>query len=405
MSRRRAPGEGSLRKRKDGRWEASLTVGHTARGNPKRRFVYARTRTKVVTKLEELRGEAAGGGVILPDSLTMAAFLERWLEGKERSCRPSTAANYRATLDRFVLPELGDKRLQKLTALDVHGLLTRLEKTKIPIERTVDGSRRKVGERPLAPRTVRYVHGLLVDALARAVEWHLIPANPALAIAIPPKPRPVATVWSSAEVRAFLRASIASRYHAGYVLALTCGMRRGEILGLRTSDLDLEEGTVAIRRTVISLKGRAAESSPKTARGRRTLHLPGEARAALAARIASVQAEHTAADSVGLWSGDADPWVFGTAVGRPTNPRNLLRDFYAILARTAPCRRIRFHDLRHTYGSHAAAHVSPPALSSRMGHHATSYTVDVYAHDLPAGPKEAALGLDELLGVEQEKPN
>ena len=405
MSRRRAPGEGSVRKRKDGRWEASLTVGHTARGNPKRRFVYARTRTKVIAKLEELRGEAAAGGVILPDSLTVAAFLERWLEGKERSCRPSTAANYRATLDRFVLPEIGDKRLQKVTSLDIHALLTRLEKTKIPIERTVDGTRRRVGERPLAPRTVRYVHGLLVDALTRAVEWHLIPANPALAIAIPPKPHAIATVWSSVEVRAFLRASSASRYHAGYVLALTCGMRRGEILGLRISDLDLEEGTMAIRRTVISLKGRAVESSPKTERGRRTLHLPPEARAALAARIETLAKERADARSVDLWVGDRDSWIFGTAVGRPTNPRNLLRDFYAILARTPACRRIRFHDLRHTYGSHAAAHVPPPALSSRMGHHATSYTVDVYAHDLPTGPKEAALGLDELLGVEQEKPN
>ncbi|MFZ5787205.1 MAG: tyrosine-type recombinase/integrase, partial [Acidobacteriota bacterium] len=397
MARRRAPGEGSIRKRKDGRWEWSLPVGRTYQGNPKRVSVYARTRTALLGKIEQRREELAAGGLVLPDSITVRAFLERWLEGKGRSCRASTLRNYRETVDRWILPVLGDHRLQRVTALDVHRLLAGMEATVIRRRRrrrdAAGQTEWVVEERPLAVRTVRYVHGLLVDAFGQAVSWRLMAMNPASAVsAPPPAARPSRLVWSRDEVRAFLEAARGSRYHAAYVLALSCGLRRGEVLGLRVSDFDRGEGTLRIRRSVISVQGKTVEGEPKTERARRTLYLPPEARTALLERLDALARERVDALSVGAWRGDLDPYLFGTAIGTATCPRNLLRNF-ASVQRRAGVRRLRFHDLRHTYGSLAVGHVPLPVLSARMGHHRPSYTADVYAHEIPGAGKEAALSL------------
>jgi integrase len=211
-------------------------------------------------------------------------------------------------------------------------------------------------------------------------------------------------VWTRDEVRAFLEAARGSRYHAAYVLALTCGLRRGEILGLRVGDFDRTEGTLRIRRSVIALNGRTVEGVPKTERARRTLYLPPETKVALLERLDVLARERVDAVSVGAWRGDLDPYLFGTSIGTATSPRNLLRNF-AAAQRRAGVEHLRFHDLRHTYGSFAIGQVPLPALSARMGHHRPSYTADVYAHEIPGTGPESAVPLAELLGERSGRTN
>ena len=395
---RRAPGEGHIRHRKDGRWEACLTLGKdTATGKAKRKAVYARTRREVVVKLGKMREELAGDGLVFPDALTVGGLIERWLEAKARTCRPNTLLSYRHTAKRFIVPHIGAVRVQRLTPMVLHRWVEALSATTYapPISK----ARREAGEspapRPISTRTIRYSLGLLRAVLNSAVRWRLLSRNPATAIDAPRRITKPALIWSRDECRAFLAAAPASRYHAAYLLGLLCGLRRGEVLGLRVSAYNPTDRTVAIRETVIALAGHPTASTPKTERGKRTLEVPAEVCAALDARLVTLAEERRVAEEVGLWRGDADAYVFGSHIGTPTQPRNLLRDFEAVCKR-AGVPRIRFHDLRHTYASLAAETMPLAVLSRRLGHHAVSFTLDTYGHAVPG--QAEALGSDELLG-------
>jgi integrase len=392
--RRRAPGEGSIRKRKDGRWEGTITVGHTDRGNPRRIFVYGRTRTQVVAKLEEKRGEIASQGLVLPEAMTVAAFLARWLEAKARRVRPSTLTNYRETVDRYLIPLVGHHRVQKLSALHVNAMLTGLAARTVTL---ANQHVRRETKRPISTRLVRYIHSILVMALEDAVRWRLLRTNPAAAVERPRAPKYRPAIWTGEEVRTFLAAAADDRYFAAFLLMLVTGMRRGELLGLRVSDLAAHLEELTIRRSISAIGGHSQVGEPKSERGRRTMALPAEARVALRVRLKQLAGEREIALEAGLWEDGEDPYLFGIATGRPTDPRNFLRHFTGLCGR-AGVRRIRLHDLRHTYGSHAIARLALPDLSARLGHYDPAYTASVYLHEVPGGQgREAALSLDQLL--------
>ncbi|MEW6338257.1 MAG: tyrosine-type recombinase/integrase [Acidobacteriota bacterium] len=415
MARRRAPGEGSIRKRKDGRWEAAITVGHTAQGNPKRRFVYGRTRGEVVDKLQQLTVQAATRGLAAPSGITVAEYLAHWLQEKAESCASTTAQNYRWTLERYVLPGIGKRRVQRVTPLEIDALLQDLASGRAawlrpPADESPAAAarrRRRDPEGKVGPRTVRYVRALLHTAFARAVEWEVLQRNPVLMPkgtrsrkgAAPPR------VWSLEEVRSFAQVARGSRYAAAYYLALVEGLRRGELLGLRLSDLDGETGTLRIERQIVVLAGRPAERPPKTDNARRIVHLPPSAIAALIERRGDVEHEQEQAEKAGVWKGGTDPYFFGTHYGTPTNPRSLLRDFRAITLR-AGVPPIRFHDLRHTHASLALAQrESPASLAARLGHHSPAFTLEIYSHLVPGQERAPAEAVERLLAVPPEQTN
>jgi len=391
---RRAPGEGSIRKRKDGRWEGSVTIGHTERGNPKRRVVYGRTRAAVVAKLDALKGElSATGTIVAPSSMTVAQFLERWVESRALRARRSTVDNYRTIVAHYIAPAIGERKLQKLEAVHVQTMLAELAARRVVIanQRT-----RREAERTVSARMVRYVHLILRMALGDAVKWGVLRRNSAALLEPPRVPRFEPSVWSQEAVVAFVAHAAGSRYHAAYLLALTAGLRRGELLGLRVSDLAPALRSLTVRRAVTLSGGTLAEGEPKGGR-RRTIHLDGAVGAALETRLEALWRERDEALEAGLWRGGPDPYVFGSTLGTPTHPRNLARDFTAV-CRRAGVPRIRLHDLRHTYGSHAVARLSLPDLSARLGHTDPSFTARVYTHPTPGAAERAALTLDELYG-------
>ena len=258
-----------------------------------------------------------------------------------------------------------------------------------------DGKRSHVGG-GLAPRTVRYVHTILHRAFRDAVRWGRLARNPTDA-ADPPRAsasaRPAMTTWTAGELRAFLDHLHGHRLPAAFVLLATSGARRGEVLGLRWSDLNHDAGRPSIVQTVVAVNHQVQIGSPKTAKGRRTVALdPGTVAALREHR------KRQLAERLLMGAGFTDRGlVFCRPDGGPLHPERFSRMFDREIAKTE-LPRIRLHDLRHSWASLAlSAGVHPKVVQERLGHASISITLDVYSHVTPELRREAADALGKAL--------
>lgn len=381
----RAKGEGSPRKRKDGLYEWAITVPgqRTARGNPKRISVYGKTLKEVTAKARALLKTLDAGVTPNADGLTVHEYLERWLEHKKRSVEITTFESYERIIRHEITPTLGDTRLAALTALDVERWQTRLT------------------ERRLSPRTIRYAHGLLSSALKQAVRWRLLPYNVADAVDPPRAARSSGRALQPNEARAFLDATRDDRLHALWLLAITAGLRRGELLGLRWDDVNLDAATITVRGNVVFVKGGARRKSTKTASADRTIAIDASTVAALRARFELYELERRHAGE--RWRSGG--YVFGSTLDTPLYNSTLRRQFLRLVAATAKAlgvpalERVTIHDLRRSYISLAARRGVPvKVIAERVGHRSTRVTQDIYQRTYPEMHRAAALSSDELLG-------
>ena len=255
----------------------------------------------------------------------------------------------------------------------------------------------------LAPSTVRnHIHAPLRRALKSAVRWNLIPTNPADAVEPPKVTQPDIKVWSADEVRTFLEHAHSQSTQTLYTIfltAVTTGMRRGELLGLRWANIDFEHGTAAIRHSLVrDARGRLHMHEPKTKAGRRSVALSSMLLTALRRHRAGQAAQRL---QLGQTYEDAD-LVFADERGRPLRPRSVTRKF-KLLAEEAKVESIRFYDLRHTHATLMLTQgVHPKIVSERLGHSSVSITLDTYSHVLPNLQHAAAEALSEvLLGEER----
>lgn len=374
---KRANGEGSVYQRKDGRWTGATYV-LLPDGARTRRQVYGSTRAEVAGKLRELITQTDRGVPMAGTSWTVDTYSQHWLEIVSKSLKPKTHSGYDWIVRKYIRSSLGDVKLERLTPAHVRRLHTAVAATGVSV------------------RTVQLTHAVLRSMLSEAVREEHITRNVASLVRAP---RPEVTEtkpWTPPEVTAFSARSKQHRLHALFLLGYSVGLRRGEILGLRWSDLDLDSGALHVRQTLQRLDaGRGiVVGPPKTNRSRRTIPLPravvdelGRHRQRQAAELADVSKPN----ALGL--------VFTTTIGTPIEPSNLRREFDALIEQ-AGVRRIRFHDLRHTCASLLFAQGVPPrVVMDLLGHTTLSITTDLYAHVMPTALADAASAMDGLLTV------
>jgi integrase len=372
--RKRASGEGTYKKRTDGRWEAQYIV-YTPSG-AKRKSVYARTKHEVAQKLRKAIAERDGGLVFDADNLSLAEYLRRWLEGSVRgSVAKSTFERYEQLSRVHIAPAIGRVELKKLTPAHVQGLY-----------------RAKLDE-GLAERTVEYIHTTLRKALNQAVKWQLVPRNAADATTAPRPRKQEMTALDREQARRLLNTARGDRFEALYVLAVAAGLRQGELLGLKWVDLDLEKGMLSVRRSLRMDKDGAHYTEGKRDRSRRRIELGGGTVGALRAHRKRQLEERVR--YTGLWEDHG--LVFCQKDGRPVHRRHLEREFYKLLER-AGLPKITFHGLRHTCASLMLLNNTPAKVVSEMlGHADVAFTLKVYSHVLPGMQRSAADGMDEML--------
>jgi len=371
--RRRGHNEGSIYRRKDGRWTAVLTVG-----SGKRKSYYGRTRAEVQRKLASAVA-ALQSGLVPPASerQTLSQFLTGWLENTVKpSVRAWTFRGYEGKVRTHILPGLGNVTLVNLTPQRLEAFLNQ---------------KRTAG---LSPQTVQHLRAILRAALSDAVKWGLVPRNVATLVDGPRVPHHDIQPLSPDEARRLVEAVAPYRLGALFSVALAVGLRQGEALGLRWEDVDLDAGTLTVKKTLQRIGGEFVLVEPKTVRSRRTIALPSAAVDALRTHRARQMEERLMAGS--LWR---DEWglVFTTAKGRPLQGTNVTRTFQQLLTR-AGLRRQRFHDLRHSCASLLLAQgVHPRVVMETLGHSQIGLTMNTYSHVLPPLQREAARRMDEVL--------
>jgi integrase len=371
---RRGNGEGSISRRKDGLYMARYTV-QTEIG-PKRKTIYAKTRKEVADKLADALANRDKGIVFDAGALTLGAYMDRWLYDSVRgTVRQRTWERYEQLTRVHIIPTLGRVKLKNITPTHVRAL------------------HREKLDAGLAPRTVNYVHVTLSKALKDAVVDGLIPRN---AAAVVTTPRPIKTEikpLSPGQAKTLLEAVHGDRFEAAYVLALHCGLRLGEILELRWLDVDLESGTVQVRRTLSEARAGYRFEPPKNGKGR-SVRLTSRAVQALRDHLERQLQE---IDRLGDLYSDQG-LVFPSQAGTPMNARNLTaRSFKPLLTR-AGLPDIRFHDLRHTFATIMLQNGEHPKVVQEMLGHATiAITMDTYSHVLPNMQRDAVARLGTLL--------
>ncbi len=309
------------------------------------------------------------------DLKTAEFLLNLWLPAIRATIRPSTHQGYAAIVANHIVPSLGDLALEDVSSQHLNALYARLL-----------SSGRLVNKTPLSPASVIRVHAVLRRAFRDAVRWGYLVDNPA-SKAAPPEQRAGGShlqTWTSAELRRFLLASSADEHHLLWALLAMTGMRRGEALGLRWQDLDLENGFVLVRQTVIAIAGKVEFSTPKTARGRRIVAL-------------DPVTLHTLRRTCGYDQHDPAHLIFSDSHGQPLFGPTVTKQFNRIVA-AAGLPRIRLHDLRHTHATLALQlGIHPKIVSERLGHSTVAFTLDIYSHATPHMQAEAALQIGGLI--------
>lgn len=402
--RKRANGEGTISARKDGRYEVKAYVLTTA-GRLERKSAYARSYEEARKKLTEMLGNSDQGVPVASESWTVAEYLNYWLVHVVREeRRPKTYQGYEGVVRLHLIPALGSKRLDKLTARDVRVFITRTREACQCCKHGYDAERRepqccalKDGEccqTRLSTRMVQSIHAVLRNALENAVREETIPRNAAKLVKVPVPKYKVNRGLTTAQAREVLRVSADHRLYALYVLALCLGLRRGELLGLRWVDIDLDGEKLEVVQALQRVGGRLRFVQPKTDDSERTVPLPSFCAAALREHRKRQFTERSEA-----WPDwDDHDLVFPSRRGTPMEPDNLRRS-WGTIRKAAGLGEIRLHDLRHTCVTLLLdLGVPPHVVRDIVGHSDIEVTMTIYAH-VSLDEKRKALGkLGDALG-------
>lgn len=378
MAKRRANGEGSIRKRSDGRWEGRYTAGRDPEtGRPVYKNVLGKTQAEVKEKLKQAIEENAELDFSKAGQYTVGQWMDVWFENCAKiKVRPSSHQTYRGYVDHHIKPYIGDIQLNRLTSLD----LQRLYKKLLGSGR-VDRIEAEKQPKGLSPKTVRNINQIISSALNFTKEQKLIIANPTDSCVLPKLEHKETKTLTAEQLTAFLQEAKASSVYEMYYIELATGLRRGELLGLKWEDIDLEQAVIRVRRQVARINGEIIEAPLKTKNSYRTISIGGNA-----VGILKQQKEKSHSE-----------YVFPSPTGGPISPDSVLQKLHRVLKR-ANLPKVRFHDLRHTFATLALQNgVDVKTVSGMLGHYSAGFTLDTYAHVTTAAQRQAANTMGNLL--------
>ena len=324
------------------------------------------------------RATSASGKAAKVGRYTVFQWMEEWFEHYAKiKVRPSSHQTYRGYIDNHIKPNIGKIPLEKLTSLDLQKFYK-----KLLANGRVDRLESRHQAKGLSPKTVRNIHQIISSAMSLAKEQKLIVANPAEGCALPRLEHREMKTLPVEQLQSFLREAKESGVYEPYYLELATGLRRGELLGLKWEDIDLERGDLRVRRQVARINGEVVEAPLKTKNAYRTLPLAEDT-----IDVLKAQRKKT---------GDG-PWVFPSPTGGPISPDSVLHMLHRVLKR-AGLPRVRFHDLRHTFATLALQNgVDVKTVSGMLGHFSAGFTLDTYAHVTTASQRQAAKTMGGIL--------
>jgi integrase len=374
--RRRHNGEGTISgPRKDGRYVGAF-YAPTSAGTYKRIYVYGKTWDHAHDRLIEEQSKVVRGIPVAAESWKLGPYLDYWLENIVKLARrPATYALYEGIVRLYLKPGLGHHRLRRLSVFTVQQFLN---------GKLADGH---------SIRNVHLMRQILSAALTRAIRDELISRNVARLAELPGWEPGEVRPWSADEALAFLRVAKPDPLYPAFALLLLYGMRRGEVLGLRWQDVDLDAGKLRIRQQIGRVSGELRTGPVKTRAGNRDLPIPSQARSALLTRQQQQAIDREAFGRAWQDTG----LVFTTRSGLPVEPRNLVRSFRRICDHNK-LRVIKVHHLRHTTASLLKKLRVPPRDTQMiLGHAHISTTMQIYTHVDEEARDDALAGLDKLL--------
>ena len=379
MAGRRKAGEGSIIQRRDGRWEGRVVVGYDEKNLPKTKNVLAKTKRECEEKLETLKESLGKRTDRVSSDMPFGDWIDRWYHiFCQPSLRDNTRGAYENHIYKHVIPALGNTPLNKLTQTVLEDFYAELKNGGRLIRREMYGD-------GLSDRSVRACHACIRAALEKAVELKLISISPAQECRLPHKKGREARVLSPAEMQRLLIQAQAEGFYELFLLDLSTGLRRGELLGLRREDVNFDTGALTIRRQVRFVKGQLQITPPKTDAAHRTILLPPPLIEVLREYKCSV-------DSV---------WLFPSPVKTedvPRDPTAVRKRLSQILDR-AGCKHVRFHDLRHTFATMSLGYgMDIKTLAATLGHASAETTLNIYSHVTDEMCRSAAEKIDRAMG-------
>ena len=378
-NKRRPQGDGTIRKRPDGRWEGRIIIGHKRDGTPMYKSVFGKTQKATLKMLHQMIDTYRDVDLTEDSRMTLGEWLDKWLdEYMIFTVRESTLYGYRCMTNNQVKRFIGDKQLSSLTTADIQKFYNKIKKQG-RVKPNRDGSYE------LADSMVRGIHMMLHEALDTAVKERLIAKNPTNGTTIPKNNYAEKQILGDEQLTRFLEEIKGEEYwYDFFYLEVMTGLRRGEICGLKWSDIDFGANKLRVQRSVSSKKGGGVNiGETKTNTGTRNIIMPPSVIDVLKKRKQTAITE----------------WVFPAFLNpeQPIHPEAAYRKLKVIL-KHAGLPQIRFHDLRHTFATHAMkGGVDAKTLSGILGHTNASFTLDTYTHVTSDMQKNASVVVGNMM--------
>ena len=383
MAKRRANGEGSIRKRKDGRWEGRYTEGRDPEtGKAIYKNVLGKTQAEVREKLKQAISASQQLDMNRAKNYTVESWIKLWYETyAEPRLREKTKSYYRNYMDNHIIPGLGKIPLEKLTTIQIQKFYNDLQKN----GRVQRYKHIELTDKGLSVRVVRGIHTLLSNCLEQAVQERLILSNPAKGCKLPKLEKKEMKILPQEKIGPYLMEADRRGLLAAFYLELTTGLRRGELLALLWTDLDIENRTISVTKQVSRINGKLVVGQPKTQNSVRTLAIPQQA-------VDLLVQEHQKHPS--------NPYMFPSPrTGGMFDP-DAFRHVHDKILKAIGAEHIRFHDLRHTFATLSLKNgVDVKTLSGALGHYSAGFTLSTYTHATAEMKRDAAETIGNVINA------